>query len=147
MKMTQQSDYTDEQLAAGLKCVEIWRNQNGVLSDESLCGMIFDAMRAAAPAPTAPSERKMEVFGYVDSDGLFYSAAHGLAPFPGCTTVYRAARRPAQTAPSERKPFRWAVYFKRRGDLEEDVLIVHERCRAEKEVDEKLITRIVPLYE
>jgi hypothetical protein len=41
------TDYTDEQLAAGLQCVEIWRKQNGVLSDESLCGMIYDAMRAA----------------------------------------------------------------------------------------------------
>lgn len=76
---TPQTDYTDEQLAAGLACVTIWRKKNGVLSDESLCGMIFDAMRAAAPA--AVNEASEDVsYEIVQNDMVVVSASGQNAP-------------------------------------------------------------------
>jgi hypothetical protein len=72
---TPQTDYTNKQLAAGLECVAIWRKQNGVLSDESLCGMIFDAMRAAAP--TAVEEPGQDVSYEIVQDDMAVASASG----------------------------------------------------------------------
>jgi hypothetical protein len=73
----------------------------------------WDKIGAGTKLYTHPpqGERRMDVFGYVDSSGMFYSAEHGPAPFPRCTTVYRAARRPnAQPAQGERQPVAWLAY-------------------------------------